>query len=159
MNKHIKPRPLTESELFEIEHEHKVLSERFQSYQEALVGMEVSSALAELEEFARVLRRHMRLEDEVLIPAYALITDRPRGGDPEYFRDEHRKIESQLGEILTTTRSLSTGSMSRTSILALLKRGMRFNDFIAHHIQREESILLPRLRDKLREDTASKGGA
>lgn len=152
----MKPRELTESNLAEVEHDHKALSERFQSYQEALVGMEVSCALAELDDFARILHRHIRLEDEVLIPAYALIPDLPHGGDPEYFRNEHRKIDSQLGEILTTTRSLSTGSTSRTSILALLKRGMRLGDLMAHHIRREESILLPRLRKSLQRGAASK---
>ncbi|MFH1723879.1 MAG: hemerythrin domain-containing protein [Elusimicrobiota bacterium] len=136
-------------DLRSMEGEHRMLEDLLRRHQEALVGFEFSSALAELEEFARRLRRHMALEEKVLIPAYAGLADLPRAGQPGFFVDEHRKIEARIEAILTAARSLSAGSGTRGAVVSLLEREMRVKTLLEHHQSREETTLLPRLERHL----------
>ena len=113
------------------------------------MGLALSTALAELEEFARRIRRHIRLEEEVLLPAYSHQAEHPRGGKPEFFFDEHRKIEAKLQEILTAARGLSVGSATRGAVVALIEREAVLKALLSHHEEREEKTLLPLLERSL----------
>ena len=136
-------------ELDLIEAEHEMLKRHFQSHQEALVGLDLAEALAELEDFAGTLRRHIRLEDEILLPAYAALGESPRGGRAEFFTAEHRKIEALLDELLDEMRGLSAGTATRGRVVALLDRELRLKLLLDHHEAREAQFLLPRLRESL----------
>jgi len=133
------------SEVQSVAAEHAVLRAIFQQHQEALVGLLFVHALADLEEFARRLHRHIRIEELTLLPAYAALADLPRTGAPEFFIQEHRKIEEGLDDILNGMRSISPGPGSSRAVVALMDKETRFKSLLEHHEVREEQDLFPRL--------------
>lgn len=141
----------TAGDLARVREEHAALEELLRRHQEALVGQDLSNALADLEEFARHVRRHIRLEEEVLLPAYEKLGEPPRGGKPEFFLDEHRKIEAKLEEILTAARGLSVGSATRGAVVSIIEREAVLKALMRHHEDREEKTLLPLLERSLGE--------
>ena len=145
-------RAATAADLAAVRAEHAVLGDLLARHQDALVGFDFSNALGELEEFSRRLRRHIRLEEDVLLPAYAALGEPPRGGQPQTFFDEHRKIEERLEEIMTAARWLGVGSASRRAVVALIEREARLKAVLGHHEEREDKTLLARL------DKALEGG-
>ena len=126
--------------------EHTLLKAMFQRHQEALVGMMFVHSLGDLEEFSRRLRRHIRIEDTVLLPAYSTLNHTPRAGKAEFFLKEHRKIEQELDGILESMRHLTPGPTAGKAVLALLEREIRFKNMLEHHEIREEEFLFPKLR-------------
>lgn len=142
-------RPPTRADLAQVREDHEAIAEHLKRHQEALVGFELSNALGELEEFARRLRRHIRLEDDILLPAYEALGPAPRGGKAEFFYDEHRKIEAKVAELLASVRGLSAGSTPRAAVVALIEREARLKEVLNHHEQREEMFLLRRLEKSL----------
>ncbi|MBI5597288.1 MAG: hemerythrin domain-containing protein [Elusimicrobia bacterium] len=139
----------TAGDLARVREDHAVLEDLLRRHQEALVGLDLSNALGELEEFARRVRRHIRLEEDVLLPAYRAQGEPPRGGKPEFFLDEHRKIEQKLEEILTAARGLSVGSATRGAVVSLIEREAVLKSLMSHHEEREEKTLLPCLERSL----------
>jgi hemerythrin-like domain-containing protein len=139
----------TLSDVDSIAAEHAVLKAIFQQHQEALVGLLYVHALADLEEFARRLHRHIRVEEMTLLPAYGALPDLPRAGAPEFFLQEHRKIEESLEEILNAMRSLSPGRNSSKAVVSIMERETRFKSLLEHHEIREEQFLFPRLKGAL----------
>ncbi|MBI3297171.1 MAG: hemerythrin domain-containing protein [Elusimicrobia bacterium] len=138
-------RPATAADLALVREEHRVLEDLLRRHQEALVGFEFGSALGELEEFSRRLRRHIRLEEDVLLPAYAELGQPPRGGAVRFFLEEHAQIQERVEELLASARGLSVGSTSRAGVVSLIEREARLKALLEHHEQREEKLLLGRL--------------
>lgn len=139
----------TAEEIAALSADHAALKALFQQHQEALVGLLFVHALADLEEFGRRLRRHIRVEEASLIPAYAGLDGLPRAGRPEFFLDEHRRIEQEFESLLDSMRSLSPGPRAGRAVVALLERELRFKQLLGHHEEREETALFPRLRAEL----------
>lgn len=136
------------AELARVESEHTTLQGLMLRHQESLVGLDFSSALGVLEEFARRTYRHRRVEEDDLLPVYGKLTELPVDGDPEIFLQEHREIEEQLGELLTSARSISP-SGDRRAVAVLAERAARLRTALEQHIRREERIMLPALRTHL----------
>ena len=134
------------SDIDTIMSEHRILGAMLLRHQEALVGFDFSAALGELEEFSRRLRRHRRVEEDSLMPAYCRLKDLPRNGQPQTILDEHGVIEEQVEGLLTTTRGLSAESSSRRAVVSLIERVARLKDVLKRHVRREESTVLPMLR-------------
>ncbi|TPW19551.1 MAG: hypothetical protein FD126_2573 [Elusimicrobia bacterium] len=135
-------RPPTKVDLRQVREDHVAIAEHMKRHQEALVGFELSNALGELEEFARRLRRHIRLEEDILLPAYEALGPAPRGGKTEIFFDEHRKIEGKVAELLASVRGMSSGSTPRAAVVAVIEREARLKELLNHHEQREEMFML-----------------
>ena len=133
------------SEIQAVAAEHEALTAIFQQHQEALVGQLFIQALADLEEFARRLSRHIRVEESSLLPAYAELKGLPRIGTPEFFVSEHRKIEKAFEDILGSMRSISPGPGSARAVVSLMDRETRFKALLEHHERREVQLLFPRL--------------
>lgn len=140
----------TAADLAQVREDHAAIGEHLKRHQEALVGFEFSNALGEFEEFARRLRRHIRLEDDILLPAYEALGPAPRGGKTEIFFDEHRKIEAKVAEVLSSVRGLSVGSTPRAAVVALIEREARLKELLSHHEQREEMFMIRALEKSLR---------
>ncbi|TBR23504.1 hemerythrin domain-containing protein [bacterium] len=142
-------RPPTAADLAQVRADHEAIAAHLKRHQEALVGFELSNALGELEEFARRLRRHIRLEEDILLPAYEALGAAPRGGKAEFFADEHRKIEAKVAELLASVRGLSSGSTPRSAVVALIEREARLKELLSHHEQREEMFMIRLLEKSL----------
>jgi hypothetical protein len=124
--------------------EHRTMGKLFERHQEALVGLQLELALGDLEDFARRLRHHIRMEETVLLPVCAAMTGLPRSGRLEFFRAEHRKIMASLDAILTAARTLNRGPGERSAVVVLMDRESRFKALLDHHERREETVLLRR---------------
>ncbi|MDE2293352.1 MAG: hemerythrin domain-containing protein [Elusimicrobia bacterium] len=142
-------RPPTLADVAQARAEHGQLKELMRRHQESLIGFELSNALGELEEFARRLRRHIRLEEDVLLPVYAGLGPFPRGSGAETFLTEHRRIEALTAEVLAAARGLSVGSASRGGVVSLIEREAALKAFLARHERREELSLLARVERRL----------
>ena len=140
------------TQILEVETDHHTLAEILWRHQEALVGMEFTQALGALEEFARRLSRHIRIEEEHVIPAYAELGEFMHAGKPDVFIEEHRKIEQRTKDLLSATRSLTLGAGARRAVILLLERETHLKELLNHHVKREDSILFPRLKEHLAGD-------
>ena len=126
--------------------EHRILGAILLRHQEALVGFEFSAALGELEDFSRRLRRHQRVEEDFLMPAYCRLKELPRNGQPETIIEEHKSIQEKVDGLLTTARGLSAESSSRRAVVLLIERVAHLKVLLERHVRREESTVLPLLR-------------
>ncbi|MFA5139538.1 MAG: hemerythrin domain-containing protein [Elusimicrobiota bacterium] len=131
-----------------VEAEHRTLQSLLLRHQESLVGLDFSSALGVLEDFARRTCRHRRVEEDDLLPVYSKLSEVPPDGEPEIFLQEHREIEEQLDSLLTAARSISP-SGDRRAVAVLVEQAARLRVAIEQHIRREEKTLLPALRAQL----------
>lgn len=142
-------RPPTAADLAQVAEDHEAIADLLKRHQEALVGFELSNALGELEEFARRLRRHIRLEEDILLPAYEALGAAARGGKAAFFYDEHRKIEAKVADLLSSVRGLSSGSTPRGAVIALIEKEARLKELLNHHEQREEMFMIRALAKSL----------
>ncbi len=87
-----------------------------------------------LARFASGLRRHIRLEDDVLFPTFEQVTGMA-SGPTTVMRDEHRAIEQHLDALVTAVehRDRATFSTERAAMLAVL----------GDHNAKEEAIIYP----------------
>jgi len=129
--------------------EHPDLLIRLKGISESLVAGDPSGALSTFIAFSRALRQHSSFEEESLLPVYAALGATPRTGHPEYFLDEHRKIEIELDAVGSDLKGLSPGSASPTEVVELVERLGRFRNLLDHHFRREDTILFPKLREAL----------
>jgi hemerythrin-like domain-containing protein len=127
-----------------LEGEHKELRSLFSEHQVALVDSDFLKASVYLKIFARKLRRHIRLEEDRLLPAYASLKSAPREGSPEVFLSEHRKIRNFVGKLLRDCRGLKACRCSNRAIIDIIERESRFKSLLEHHQEREERILYRR---------------
>ena len=133
--------------------DHHALDEAFARHQEALVMRNPRGAVEHLARFARLLKPHMALEDELLLPVYAARAGRVPGGGVELFTAEHVKLLRTLDELTTMARALVDETPEpvracRTLVrrtIALLDREYLFKDLIKHHDARERNVLYPHL--------------
>lgn len=131
-----------------VESEHRVLENLLIRHQEALIGGDYAAALGDYEDFARHVRRHIRLENDVLLPAYAVLGNLPRAGKPDFFYEEHEKIIREVDAIHAVVRNLSSGT-PRRAIVYLIEKELRLKVLMEHHERRENETMLPILRGSL----------
>ena len=124
---------------------HNRLNEMFLLHQEALIGGDLEAAGARLNEFEQELRKHMRDEEELLLPIYERAGKIP-GGAVEFFTGEHRKMLEFLARFKATLAQLqaSPGTLTR-KIIKLFDEEAGFKSLSEHHDMREQNILYPTL--------------
>ena len=124
---------------------HKVLKELFLQHQESLLDGDLTRGAERLEEFERNLLRHIRDEEDLLLPVYVragAIT----GGPPVLFTGEHKRMQELLAGFKQTLSSLAqTPDGRKRGILWLLDRQATFKNLMEHHDLREANILYPAL--------------
>jgi iron-sulfur cluster repair protein YtfE (RIC family) len=95
---------------------------------------EIERADAHFEAFARRLRRHIRLEEDILFPVFERATGMI-AGPTQVMRAEHRQIEAALEEMSQALAGGSAGAF-RAGHAALIS-------VLGAHNQKEERILYP----------------
>ena len=131
---------------------HKILKELFLQHQEALLDADLMRAVERLEEFERRLLRHIRDEEELLLPLYERAGAVP-GGPPVLFTGEHKRMQELLAGFRQALSSLAQNSDGRKrGILWLLDRQATFKNLMEHHDLREAKILYPAL-DRVTSET------
>lgn len=133
-------------------HTHEALDELFLLHQEAVLGLELPLATRQLDEFARGLREHIRVEEEILLPLYAQRVERiPRAG-PELFSGEHERLSEALARFAAALEAFKTKGLKPRGALEYLDQQYIFKHLAEHHNLREEQYLYPLLDQVTAED-------
>ncbi|MCH7783627.1 hemerythrin domain-containing protein [candidate division KSB1 bacterium] len=122
---------------------HRHLEELFYNHQEALLDLDVSRALQVLLQFEVELKKHIELEEEHLMPIYKM-TDFSKGGAPEIFINEHRKLVNLLCDLRKNLEILiSRPCVDKKNIIEILDSETMFKKVFSHHDKREEALFFP----------------
>lgn len=124
-------------------HEH--LSELFLQHQEALVKLDVETALDRLEVYRKELSAHMYVEEHLLLPVYERAGVIP-GGPPEFFIGEHERMSrflDRFGNAIEELRYDRTDLLRK--VIAVLDEEAAYKSLVEHHDQRERNLFFPAL--------------
>lgn len=124
---------------------HRHLEGLFYNHQEALFDLDISRALQVLLQFQTELKKHIELEEEHLMPVYKT-TEISKGGAPEIFLNEHRKLVRLLSDLRNSLEILmSRPHVDKKNIIAILDSEAMFKKVFSHHDKREEALFFPAL--------------
>jgi len=124
---------------------HERLDEIFAYHQEALLALDVELAQASLKQFEGELRAHMQVEEVLLLPVYAR-AGRIKGGPPEFYTGEHKKMLEFLARFNERLEVLrATPAALKRGIIELFDQEAVFKQLIQHHDMREQNLLYPTL--------------
>jgi molybdopterin-guanine dinucleotide biosynthesis protein B len=124
---------------------HDELDDLFLYHQEALLALDVESALQTLIEYEQLLLAHMRYEEDLLLPVYQR-AGRIQGGAIEFFTGEHKRMRELLERIKEALDpSKRTPAALRRHIIMLFDREATYKQLVEHHNQRERNIFYPTL--------------
>jgi hemerythrin-like domain-containing protein len=103
------------------------------------------AAVHRLSQFTFGLRRHIRMEEDLLFPAFDDRSRMPAGSGPTaVMRAEHREIE----ELLRNLEKLLTGGDCATVIQTIEGRPVHPSTLLSSHDAKEEKVLYP-MADRL----------
>jgi hemerythrin-like domain-containing protein len=123
---------------------HHYLDELLHLHQEALLERDAQLALGFWQLHRQMLRLHIELEEEYLLPVLERAVARPAWAASVY-RAEHAKILA-LGDKLTTRLDeLQPIGLGRRVLIALLDKQRSYKNVLEHHEEREEKGMLPEL--------------
>ena len=123
---------------------HHYLDELLQLHQEALIERDAQLALGFWQLHRQMLRLHIELEEEYLLPVLERAVATPAWAASVY-RAEHVKILA-LGENLATRlEELQHVGLGRRVLIALIDKQRSYKNVLEHHEEREEKGLLPEL--------------
>jgi len=114
-------------------------------HQIALVDRAMDIAKTRFDRLRVEKLEHMLDEERTLIPAYAELGEWERGGDPELFLAEHRKIYAMANQVASSLDDLDRGRLTGIAIVQIIDAEKAFKGVIEHHHLREQIHLFPRL--------------
>ena len=125
---------------------HEDLMELFFQHQKALLEKEVEVAKQHFQAYKKALERHIRDEEEVLMPVYEGQAKIPTGGDPRHFKGDHRNLLSLLAEYEPLLKDLDPSRNDwHKQLLHILDEENRHKRLLEHHDQREQSLFFAAL--------------
>lgn len=136
------------SELLDL---HKDLDELFFEHQCKLLVRDFDAALAILEQYEQALLKHIKDENENLIPIYAERGTIAKGGAVQMFLDEHEKLANHVVLFKEEIQNLNIETELERKLLWLLEREAFFKKLCDHHDIRETNFLYPEL-DRITSD-------
>ncbi len=131
---------------------HNELDAIFLEHQRALLRLDHASALKRLEGYEALLMRHMKDEEEVLIPVYSGRCEFPAVAAPKLYLDEHKKMLSHLDVLKNATAALNNAVDIEADVLRILGHEAFYLRLSAHHDRREAEHLYPLLDETLTKD-------
>ncbi|HHI79812.1 MAG TPA: hemerythrin domain-containing protein [Planctomycetes bacterium] len=136
----------SEGSFFRLTDAHQAQKNLFHRHQCCLVDRDPDQAMRLLREYRAMLLRHMRDEEEILLPIYERGVIQA-GGKPEYFVQEHRKLLDFLDRIKDAMGALAEaeGPDWYQSLFEVLDLETTFKNIGEHHEAREEQFLFPGL--------------
>lgn len=137
---------------FLLSEQHRALQKLILLHQQSLVSWKLEEAQGFLGDFEQELKKHIRVEDDLLFPLYCEMAPHPAGGAPEFFEIEHQKILwylQRLSEKLNHLLSLPDSSERCLLLIAIIEEESRFKHLMEHHELREENIMYPLLDRRL----------
>jgi hemerythrin-like domain-containing protein len=107
----------------------------------ALASTDPREARTLAEAFAAGLRRHIRIEEEVLFPAFEAHTGMRGAGPTEVMRREHRVIEQGLTSLLAAAHALADAAPATEAALGRAAEALL--SVLGEHNRKEEYVLYP----------------
>ncbi len=131
---------------FRLREAHEAQEALFHQHQCCLVDRELDQALLLLKQYRAQILRHMRDEEEILLPLYEKGQILP-GGQGNYFVQEHRKLLDFLDRIKDAMEvlALAEGDAWYRALFTVLDLETTFKNIGEHHEAREEKFLFPGL--------------
>lgn len=130
------------SELLDL---HKDLEELFFQHQCKLLNRDFNGAFAILEQYEQALLKHIKDENENLLPIYAERGTIAKGGAVQMFLDEHEKLANHIVLFKEEVTKLPYETEQERKLLWLLEREAFFKKLCDHHDIRETNFLYPEL--------------
>jgi iron-sulfur cluster repair protein YtfE (RIC family) len=124
---------------------HKELDRIFFEHQCALLRFEFDRASERLEFYEKCLRIHMRDEEEILLPLYAVRCQIDPRGTVQIYLDDHAKMLAHLKLFSEHIEKLIAEPQPEADLILLLDREAFFKRLCSHHDRREGEILYPEL--------------
>jgi hypothetical protein len=111
---------------------------------EALVSQRLPEARAIFERFEQRLEMHMRLEDEVVLPAYAAHAPNEGAGRVDHVEGDHTILLRHLEKTSAILDDLEPGAPALLREIVLsLDAPLRLLSTLEHHTLREQSHVYP----------------
>lgn len=114
--------------------DHDRLDQLFADADQRVMAGDFAGAAPILAQFASGLRRHIRLEDEVLFPTFERVTGMA-DGPVEVMRYEHRAIELHLEQMVAAVDERDRGAFVAEKVAML--------GVLGDHNDKEEAIIYP----------------
>lgn len=147
---------MTRSSLQPLMDVHEDLHELWDGHRDLVVLRRFADALRVLDAFGRALRLHMRDEERRVFPLYEQRVVPVPGGDPQFFRLEHRNLLRNLALLRRRLRALAlTRSRDVRRAHQFLQSESLFLQILEHHDRRERNILYPQLEKNLSRQEAT----
>lgn len=124
---------------------HREIDEMFFAHQCALLRFKFETALSLLERYETALLRHMRDEEDLLLPFYDKRCPATRNGATKLFLDDHEKMRSFVNLFKEETEKLADSPQPESVLLMLLDREAFYKRLCSHHDKRERETLYPAL--------------
>ncbi len=125
---------------------HEDLVELFFQHQKALLEKDVEAARQHFQTYQKALERHIRDEEEILMPVYEGKAKIPTGGDPRHFKGDHRNLLNMLTEYKVLLEDLDPSRPDwHKQLLHILDEESRHKRLLEHHDQREQSLFFAAL--------------
>ncbi|MBI5885616.1 MAG: DUF2249 domain-containing protein [Deltaproteobacteria bacterium] len=115
--------------------DHKRLDDIYSRYQEALKAAKWQEAVETWGEFSHGLKRHIRIEEELLFPTFEEKTGMKDAGPTFVMKMEHVDIKELLDQIAASTQAQNERGASDTAY--------RLTNILTDHNMKEEHILYP----------------
>lgn len=120
--------------------DHRRLDGLWEEYQRGLRSGNLAEAQTRFAEFALGLRRHIRMEENVLFPAFEERSGMRGMGPTAVMRSEHREIQALLEGIMG---ALAGAGDSAAAPRAVQEQAEALYALLQSHDDKEESVLYP----------------
>ncbi len=124
---------------------HRELDALFLYHQRALLHLDSALALTALQRYEDELLRHMKDEEDLLLPIYSQRSEYPAVGAPKLFIDEHEKMRAHIEVLKDATADLADADDIERSVLRILGHEAFYLRLSSHHDNREGTYLYPLL--------------
>lgn len=124
--------------------DHRRLDGIFNNFMNAVKGNELDEATKGFREFRLGLKRHIRVEEDILFPVFEQKTGMFDGGPTAVMRMEHKEIQELLDRILAAAEGKEPDKAISSSNSLI--------NILMEHNMKEEHILYPESDDFLTEE-------
>ncbi len=127
---------------------HGDLDDLMLQHQTALLDQDIARARDAFEEFSRTIRKHIEIEDRMLLPVYQSRAGEPEGGATELFTSEHRKVEKYIRQLSDELASIEQeAELPKARLIRLIETEAQLKNLLEHHDRREQRFLYPLLAE------------
>lgn len=130
---------------------HRQIDELLMLHQEAVIVQDLALAEDALKAFSKLLKTHLELEDQLLIPAHETL-DTEKSWKTLIYQEEHKKLHELLGNIRAMMRKAPESSELRRWVIEFIDYERTFKNVMEHHEEREEKGMLLELDHALNQD-------